>query len=45
MGIGTTIQNPSEDEPTLYLLMSEKGLLCCGGGVGSQRRKEREAVL
>lgn len=31
MDIGTTIHNPSEDEPAFYLLMSEKGLLCCGG--------------
>lgn len=42
MDIGTIIQNPNEDEPTFYLLMSEKGFLCCGGAVGSQRRREKQ---
>lgn len=42
MDIGTIIQNPSEDEPTFYLLMSERDFCAVGGGGGSQRRKEKQ---
>lgn len=31
-GYCTIIQNSNEDKPRLYLLMSEKGFLCCGEG-------------
>lgn len=41
-GYCTIIQNPNENKPRFYLLMSEKGFLCYGGGVV---REEREGKL